>query len=365
MKKFTDNEIIILLGAGASCDAGILNSDQMIRMIENKLQEIGWSKFGGLYNYIKSVHYQKQINKGMSPGNVGFNIEDLVGLLDIIVGISKSEIDTYTFVGSWEKDLQPFITKQRDNNLVSDFKESIVKELRGEWLMPADWKSKSSYFKKLIELKNELTGFPLKIFTLNYDLCVEQNLKDEHSEMGFDEFDKWSFRRYDYGDTNRETSFYLYKLHGSINWQKTKDEQLIKSEGDIKTDDLAIIFGISNKLQSYDPYLFYFYEFREHCLGANLIVCSGYGFMDNHINDVIKQGLKNSPSKKLVINVFEDKSSEGEIKDRISNKLKIQPDQIEIFNKRAIEFFSEDMKLDKFASLFPSTDEDPSLPKDF
>lgn len=365
MKKFGDSELIILLGAGASCDAGILNSDQMINRIEKKLNDNDWRKYKDLYHYIKSVHYQKQIFKGVNPNNVGFNIEDLVGLLDIIVGISKSEIDTYTFVGSWEKDLQPFITKQRENNLVSDFKESIIKELRGEWLMPSDWKSKSGYYKKLIDFKNQLSGFPLKVFTLNYDLCVEQNLKDELTELGFDEFDKWSFRRYDYGDTNSEISFYLYKLHGSINWQKTKDEQLIKTEGDIKTDDLAIIFGISNKLQSYDPYLFYFYEFREHCLAANLIICSGYGFLDNHINDVIKQGLKDNPEKRIVINVFEPNKDEQRIKKDIADKLKIQESQIIIFNKKAIDFFNEDVKLDKFSSLFPENENDNSLPKDF
>jgi len=100
MKKFTDSELIILLGAGASCDAGILNSEQMISRIEKKLSDNDWRKFKELYHYIKSVHYQKQIFKGVNPTNVGFNIEDLVSLLDIIVGISKSEIDTYTFIGS-------------------------------------------------------------------------------------------------------------------------------------------------------------------------------------------------------------------------------------------------------------------------
>ncbi|MDI1254545.1 MAG: SIR2 family protein [Flavobacterium sp.] len=365
MKKFSDSEVIILLGAGASCDAGILNSAQMINEIERKLDDVVWDKYKRLYRYIKSVHFQKQIVGGQNPNSIGFNIEDLVSLLDIIVGISKTEIDTYTFVGSWEKDLQPFITEERSTSLVSDFKESIVKELRGEWLMPTDWKSKSSYYKKFIDLKNELDGFPLKIFSLNYDLCVEQNLKDEKTESGFDEFDNWNFRRYDYGDTNKETSFYFYKLHGSINWQKTKEERLIKTEGDIKTDDLAIIFGISNKLQSYDPYLFYFYEFREHCLGANLIISSGYSFLDDHINDVIKQGLKDSPEKRLLVNVYNDRRESDTIKNEISEILKIPEAQIEIYNKKAIDFFNKDLNVEEFAKFFLESDSLSSLPENF
>lgn len=362
MKKFTNDEIIFLFGAGVSCDSGILNSAQMINRIELNLEDGQWLKFKGLYNYIKSVHFQKQIVKGNSLSTIGFNIEDLVSLLDIIVGISKSEIDTYTFVGSWEKDLQPFIIKEREDNLVSDFKECIIKELRGDWLMPNDWISKSKYFKKLIEFQKQYDGFPLKIFSLNYDLCVEQNLKDEKYELGFDDENLWSFRRYDYNDNKDDIRFYFYKLHGSVDWKKTKEERLIKTTGDIKTNDLAIIFGISNKLQSYDPYLFYFYEFREHCLNANLIISSGYSFLDAHINDVIKQGLKDNPSKKLVVNVYE-KREDNEIRKEIAAKLKIEESQILIYNKRAEIFFNDDLKLQSFEGLFD--DDAEELPSNF
>jgi hypothetical protein len=363
MKKFTTDEVIVLLGAGASCNAGILNSAQMIKRIEDKLNDDDWRNYRGLYNYIKSVHFQKQISKGNSPYDIGFNIEDLVSLVDIIVGISNSEIETYTFVGSWEKDLQPFIFQQRENKLVSVFKESIIKELRGEWLMPNDWIRNSGYYKRLIDFKNELE-FPLKIFSLNYDLCLEQNLKDVPFEIGFDENNIWSFRKYDYSDINKEVGYYLYKLHGSINWKKTKEERLIKTEGDIKTDDLAIIFGISNKLQSYDPYLFYFYEFRERCLDANLIVCSGYGFMDEHINDVIKQGIKDNNKKRIIVNVFEQKKENNKIAIEIADKLKITSNQIIIYNKEAEKFFKDDFKLANFESLFID-ESGTSLPANF
>ena len=363
MKKFTTDEVIILFGAGASCNAGILNSNQMINKIQEKLTENDWQKFRNLYYYLKGIFYQKQIFNSVDPREVNFNIESLVGLLEILIGISKTEIDFYIFVGSWEKDLDFFISKQKDENLVGLFKESIVKELRGEWLMPDEWIPRSNYYKRLIDFKNEFDGFPLKIFSLNYDLCVEQNLIGNNIESGFDENDKWSFRRYDYGDTNKEISYYLYKLHGSINWKKTKDEGLIKTVGNINTDELAIIFGIANKLQSYDPYLFYFEEFRDHCLKANLIISSGYGFLDNHINDAIKYGLKEYPRKKLVINVWENKDND-EIKKAISGRLKISEDQIEIYNKQADIFFSEDLKLEKFEALFE--DQLPEdLPQDF
>lgn len=300
----------------------------------------------------------------MNPNQVNFNIENLVELLDIIIGISNRKYDFYPFVGSWEKDVQSFIDRQRSEGLVADFKEVIVKELCGDWLNPPDWKQKSAYYKKLIGLKDELAGFPLKIFTLNYDLCVEQNLKDRNLELGFDEHDNWSARRYDYGDTSSEIDFYLYKLHGSINWKKTKNEGLIKTEGDIKTDERAIIFGLANKLQSYDPYLFYFYEFREHCSSANLIISSGYGFMDDHINDAIKYGLKDCPDKKLIVNILEKNQEEEKIKEILSEKLKIANNQIVVHNKSAKEFFNDELKLEKFTALFEDQNTE-ELPANF
>lgn len=363
MKNFAIDEIIILLGAGASCDAGILNSAQMICQIEKKLDDNGWRKYMDLYNYIKSVHYQKQISKGLNPNKISFNIENLISLLDIIIGISKTDVDIYTFVGSWEKDLLPFITEQRNDNLVSKFKEELIGELRGDWLCPKDWQKKSYYYSNLKTLKNNLDGIPLKIFTLNYDLCVEHNLKSEKIESGFDENDDWDFRRYDYNDSNKETNFYLYKLHGSIDWERTNEERLIRKAGAIKSENLAIIFGMNNKLQSYDPYLFYFYEFREHCLKSKLIVCSGYSFMDEHINDLIKHSLKDDSNKKLLINIWDESIEDNQFKKEIAEKLKGEEEQILLFNKKAEDFFNEDLKMETLTSLFK--DDIECLPLNF
>lgn len=363
MKKFSNNEIIILLGAGASCDAGILNSAQMINEIEKKISEQDWGKYQSLYQYIKSAHYQRNIFLGLNPMAISFNIEDLVGLLNIIIEIAKKEIDSYVFVGNWEKDLVPFISAQQNNELVSSFKENLIQELQSKWLFPDGWIRKSSYYLKLIDFKNEFGGFPLKIFSLNYDLCVEQNLKNEKVEIGFDEQNEWNFRRYDYNDSNNNADFYLYKMHGSIDWEQIGRDKITKKATGIKTDDLAIIFGLSNKLQSYDPYLFYSYEFREHCLGANLLICSGYSFKDTHINDFIKFGFKDAVQKRLIVNVLETNANEDSILEDISSKLEINKKQINIYKKSALDFFNSDLKLEIFSLLFDESRED--LPNGF
>lgn len=356
MRNFKEDEILVLLGAGASCDAEIKNSNQIISDIQNRIQnESKWKKFEPLYNYIKSVYYQKQLLKGVNEKEVNFNIESLVGLLNLMISIKEKELDIYSFVGVWEKDLQPFISSEQ--NIAIEFREQIIKTLRGDWLMPNNWIPNSNYFKKLIDFKKQYDGKPLKIFTLNYDKCVEQNLQNESLEYGFDENNIWDSKRYDYDNQNNKKDYYLYKLHGSIDWKKRKEEQLTQYTGDIDADDLAIIFGISNKLQSYDPYLFYFYEFRIHCIKAELVICSGYGFLDGHINDVIKHGFAGNKNKRLVVNVFDSRKDE-EIQNEISAKLLIDVGQIKVFNKKAKNFYSEDLKLETLSNLFPNNDED-------
>jgi hypothetical protein len=357
MKNFKDDEIIVLLGAGSSCDAGIKNSNQIISDIESRLKsEPEWKKFTDLYNYIKSVFFQLSLQKGVAVNDVNFNIENLVSLLDIIISINEKKLDIYPFVGSWQKDLQPFISEEKTKNLASNFREYIIKSLRGDWLMPSSWKEKSSYFKKLIDFKREYDGCALKIFTLNYDKCVEQNLKTEKFESGFDEYDVWNSKRYDHEITGSD--YYLYKLHGSIDWEKRKEKQLMQKIGDINPNDLAIVFGISNKLQSYDPYLFYFYEFRIHCIKSQLVICSGYGFLDGHINDVIKHGFADNTTKQLVVNIYEPKKDDEQLKNDISLKLNIAKEQITLVNKKANEFFNEDLKLSELSKLFPEDEED-------
>lgn len=356
MRNFKEDEILVLLGAGTSCDAGIKNSNEIIIDIETQLKRNeDWKLYAELYNYIKSVYYQKQLHKGFSVYEVNFNIESLVSLLNIIISIKDKKLDIYSFVGSWEKDLQPFITEEKSKNLATNFRERIIKSLRGDWLMPNNWIENSIYFKKLIDFKKEYDGNSLKIFTLNYDKCVEQNLKEEKIECGFDEFDKWNSKRYDYENT--QSDYYLYKLHGSIDWKKKKEEQLTQFNGEISPEDLAIIFGISNKLQSYDPYLFYFYEFRIHCIKAELVICSGYGFLDGHINDVIKHGFAGNKNKRLVVNVCDNNRNDEEVQKEISDKLLIDIGQIKVFNKKAKDFYSEDLKLESLGKLFPDNNE--------
>lgn len=352
-KQFGEDKIIILLGAGASCDAGMKNSFMMISDIEKQLST-KWSEFKDLYNYIQSSHYHLERIKGVEPKDIIFNIEHLVGLLNIIINIAEKNVDVYPFIGSWEKEL--YLVAGAKLELAKEFKSKILAQLKTNWLTPDDYRTKSAYYRKLME-----TGYnyPLRIFSLNYDMCVEANIGAATTlERGFNESRKWDYRRYD--PSEESIQYFLYKLHGSLDWKRDEEKRLTYADAtdSVNPLEMEIIFGVQNKLQSYDPYMFYFYAFREACIRAELIVISGYGFYDKHINDNLISAVKNDPDKRILVNVFEPQKNgkENEIRLELANKIGISVDNIQIVNCPAKDFFTDKLNLDYFSSIFPEQD---------
>lgn len=317
-----------------------------------------WSKYKDLYNYIRSSHYHLLRIKGKTDKEILFNIENLVSLLNGIIKISKKEIDIYPFIGNWEKELH--LVAGMDLRMAFEFKNEILEKLRA-WLFPPNFTESTTYYKKFLDTKY---NYPLKIFSLNYDMCIESNVKGENIilERGFDENRIWNYRRYDSGG-DIEVNYYLYKLHGSLDWIRDNTKRLTFSDniGAIDTEDLEIIFGVQNKLQSYDPYLFYFYAFREACSEAELIVCSGYGFLDDHINDNLENAFKDDKHKKLLVNIYENDFKEDEYKQRMAERLNISINNIVICNEKAKDFFENKMNINFFSSLFANDKQEEQI----
>ena len=152
---------------------------------------------------------------------------------------------------------------------------------------------------------------PLRVFSLNYDRCVERlHQSGFYVEAGFGEnYGKksvWDWERFENIDAgpNPPPQILLYKLHGSIDWKRDQSSRnLYRVEQVEKVDpnQMEIIFGRDFKLEAADPYLFYAYEFRRHCLQAKLIVTIGYSFQDDHINKMLAQALREETERKLLV----------------------------------------------------------------
>ena len=136
-------------------------------------------------------------------------------------------------------------------------------------------------------------GSAVRVFSLNYDICVEKALdgSDFSIELGFNSKRVWDASKFD-DNENIDIGIYLYKLHGSIDWIRNKDNNGVLTLCDTRNQNPELIFGTTAKLSSIDPYLFYVHELRKYSLSEalRLIVVVGYSFSDDYVNGLIRPG---------------------------------------------------------------------------
>jgi SIR2-like domain len=357
--SFKKDEILVLLGAGASVDAGIPHSAQMVKHIEDALK-LEWAKYRDLYNYVRSaIHYADGIR---GTYQVSYNIERLVVSLDELS--QREEHPLYPFIGAWN----PRLTQVAgpDFEMVAEFRSKILEKLRHQWIEITNYE-KASYYSGLIRFQKEF-NYPLKIFSLNYDLCVEKAYQAEYHEFperGFDKTDRcWSHLLLEDNDL-AERSLYLYKLHGSIDWmrdQATGRLTFSDSSSAIKEEDIALIFGTSYKLQYVDPFLFLVYQLRRLSLEARLIVVVGYGFCDLHINGILGQALRSDSNKRLLAVLWNndddtlgEKQRQQKLRRFVADQLELEQvdDRVNVIFATAKQFLGEQLSLAMVSGYFP------------
>lgn len=180
------------------------------------------------------------------------------------------------------------------------------------------------FYRKLLSRNSTLPR--LSIFTTNYDLYSEKamDLLGIHYMNGFtggiskffnptifnyalaEKMDlsqaKWSVI---------DNFFYLYKIHGSVNWIEAEGENKLFKVKEIqeasfeklKDEDTIMIHPTPLKYNASlgSPYSDLFREFqRKLMVNNNILVTIGYSFSDEHINNLIFQAFT-IPSFRLVV----------------------------------------------------------------
>lgn len=317
--RFKEKEIIMILGAGASVEAGIPHSNRMIQELETLVKNDGsWQELHDLYFYIRGTfEYGNAIRKISNSNYLGmnYNIESLYVALNELS--KRDEHLLFPFIGAWNPKLSDVAGNKFDN--VKKLKHQIFEKIR-HWVGNTQ-SEKVQYYENIFDFRKEYES-SLRIFSMNYDLCVEKAWKNwglknrdveiplergfhQASDLETDKSRSWDWKLLDETQSNFEAEpVFLYKIHGSIDWriegEKTKFED-DDSWSNIKLDDSVFIFGETNKLHYNDPFFFLFQEFRKWTLSSKLIISIGYSFGDEHINNVIRQSLIDSKSRKLLV----------------------------------------------------------------
>lgn len=107
-----------------------------------------------------------------------------------------------------------------------------------------------------------------------------------------------------------ENMVYLYKLHGSVNWQETENlnnsffeiEEVPKLES--HSDGTVLIYPTPTKQDKSlgSPYVDLFREFQNKLLEPHSVLfVIGYSFSDRHVNDIIYRALATNSTINVVI----------------------------------------------------------------
>lgn len=142
----------------------------------------------------------------------------------------------------------------------------------------------------------------VEIFTSNYDLLMEQAL-EESSVPYFDGFAGTDRTFFDVSSMEQHEKLparwaRLWKVHGSVNWWLSKDNEVQRRE----SGDEGSCLMIHPTHLKYDqsrmmPYLAMLDRLRAFLArGQAVLVTSGYSFSDWHINQAIIQGLSGNPT---------------------------------------------------------------------
>ena len=357
LRAFKKDEIVLLLGAGASVEAGIPDSREMIRRIEGlvRRRKSVWTEFREIYNFLKSSIYFIEGLAGRFDANLPFDVERLVDTLQELE--SRENHGLSPFVDAWSRRLTALEGANVD--LIARFRRTIIRELRRKWVELSEVE-RASYFQQLLRFQREFQ-YPLRVFSLNYDLCVEKACGSDNVQRGFEDR-YWDWRSFE-ETTNDVAPLLLYKLHGSLDWLTEEDGRVkyLDSPSAIEDDDVAIVFGGSYKRQYVDPFLFLAYEFRRWTLGAaKVIICIGYSFGDEHINDIVRQSLTQDPKRKVVA-VFEPMCNGDVRRKEVSEALGVEERRIEVVTTGSKRYMESELTIASLSKILPP-DEGDDIP---
>ncbi|MDO6573597.1 SIR2 family protein [Staphylococcus pasteuri_A] len=350
-KQLSSNNLSIFIGSGCSTGAvplmretmeKILEKEQVLKQVKLFLDSKEISEFD---RYVRNKDNEiKNRNKIIMQieGQNFITLNDYVEWLNNYYEGDKKLINevidkyyrNYTNIEELLNWLQNGLYYNPRNNdledafniLKKDFIESIPKT-NSEKYTTGTFEIYKNFYRHVFDKRNTLKS-KVSIFTTNYDLFNEYALEANNIfySTGFQntiqkKFDINQFKYRIVDDTNKYKEKWqpiskeanLYKIHGSINWKSNNMGELEQKDyySDDENNERVVIYPtmLKHKETSQAPYSELFREFS-NCLQKKdtTLIIIGYGFPDEHINNIIAQNLKNQDFNLII---FGDKSEDN------------------------------------------------------
>lgn len=293
-------KIGVFLGAGTSCALGLPNIAKLTTDIESSLQ--GASKTA--FDIVKGDLETK------AAGIYSISIEDILNQVRRIREITSDDNkrDFLTVTGA--------AAKQLDLDICKKIYELIdIEEAKADLAVP-------KRFFAWLSMQNR--DYVTEIFTPNYDLIIEKSLESIRVPY-FDGF-VGSFEPFFWQESvektikgNDITSSWLrlWKIHGSLSWfwkenPVTKAYKVIR-QGKVTNSTLPsnelVIYPSKEKYASSrrQPFIVYFDRLKNYLLSGELLfLISGYSFLDQHINEIIFNCMRQNGRLHVVVFFYSD-----------------------------------------------------------
>ena len=313
----TSKKVTVLAGAGLCKQVGLPTSIELAEKLKTTLEAAATTSTASevaeqdrersashlaTYRFLNGgIRFQQGILDGDPDQPV--NIEQIAVTAEQLQTRFANPLSPYT--SGWHHRIVDL--EHNNPDLLLSFVSFIYSQL-DHWLrLTRDNAEKVHYIRNLVEVCAD--GCSVDIFTLNYDLCIETALTrfaKRNFVNGFTEEGGWQPSRFD----DRNSTIRLFKLHGSLDWvedevygvcslQFPRHRWAENIEG-AKTRPL-LIFGATHKLSPREPFLTLAYTFSQNVLQTKLLAVLGYSFGDEHINQIIKQGIEKNPKLRVLI----------------------------------------------------------------
>jgi len=303
-------QVTVLGGAGLAHDAGLPLSTGLADNLKEELanlvaaQDVAPLEHENAMVFLATLRFLEgavRFQEGVlnrDPGRT-INIEQLA--VSAIQLRDRLTNPLAPYISGWH---QRIVELERlKPSVLNDFIEFIFSQLE-KWLTTSD-KNAVAYLARLGDLRLKDVG--LDIFSLNYDLCLEQalqNLGKHKLRNGFTE-DGWRPGEFE----DDQEAIRLFKLHGSLDWIEDELYGLCSLEfpRHRNAEDISgehrplLIFGTSNKLSARQPFLTLAHHFSEQILSTDVLVVVGYSFGDDYVNEIIKQGIDANGKLRILV----------------------------------------------------------------
>lgn len=220
------------------------------------------------------------------------------------------------FLDSWEK------MEFKRQGLFKEARYYIMDAVKKKLFLPLP--EDTTYLNLFTDAARDKRVNALDVFSLNHDLLLEQYFSKNNISVidGFTPLNNdlryWQASLYE----KDEPKLRLYKLHGSLDWCRVRNEDnpsytqqiVIATDPDYAKDkkgnhltlldERSFLIGTFNKMLEYtakDIFLQLFCIFRQHLHASSCLIVSGYSFSDKGINSVLINWLLSNENNLLLI----------------------------------------------------------------